>query len=74
MINHQGISKFDKELLNSAAVLECLTSTLQVVKFHKLHGFEHKLCFAKFVMEKGLVPERMSFYLVSYSLGKSKVI
>uniref|UniRef100_A0A0R0FP47 F-box domain-containing protein n=1 Tax=Glycine max TaxID=3847 RepID=A0A0R0FP47_SOYBN len=70
----QGISNFDKELLNSAAVPECLTSTLQVVKFHKLHGCEHELCLAKFVMENGLVLERMSFFLASHCLGKSKIM
>ncbi|KAG4931078.1 hypothetical protein AAZX31_17G184400 [Glycine max] len=70
----EGISNFDKELLNSAAVPECLTSTLQVVKFHKLHGCEHELCLAKFVMENGLVLERMSFFLASHCLGKSKIM
>ncbi|RZB41371.1 hypothetical protein D0Y65_055279, partial [Glycine soja] len=70
----KGISKFDKELLNSAAVLECLTSTLQVVKFHKLHGFEHKLCFAKFVMENGLISGEDELLPCQLFMGKSKVI
>ncbi|KAG4971684.1 hypothetical protein JHK82_037355 [Glycine max] len=69
----KGISKFDKELLNSAAVLECLTSTLQVVKFHKLHGFEHKLCFAKFVMENGLISGEDELLPCQLFMGKSKV-
>lgn len=71
--NHQGISKFDVVLLNSAAVPECLTSTLQVVKFGSLNGFEHELCVAKFVMENALMLERMSFSIVYWQM-KSKVI
>ncbi|WVZ01579.1 hypothetical protein V8G54_027648 [Vigna mungo] len=71
--NHQGISKFDMELLNSAAVPECLTFTLQVVKFGSLNGFEHELCVAKFVMENALMLERMSFS-IDFRQRKSKVI
>ncbi|XP_047177726.1 F-box/FBD/LRR-repeat protein At3g14710-like [Vigna umbellata] len=69
----KGISIFDMELLNSAAVPECLTSTLQVVKFGSLKGFEHELCVAKFVMENALMLERMSFSIV-YWQRKSKVL
>ncbi|KAJ1378488.1 FBD domain [Sesbania bispinosa] len=68
------VSKFDVELLNSAVVPDCLASTLQVVKFGKVHGYEHELYLAKFVMENGLVLERMSFSLASHGLGKSKVM
>lgn len=74
MMNYRGISKFNKGLLDSAVVLDCFTSTLQVVKFHKMHGFEHELCLARFIMENSLVLQRMSFFLSSYSLGNSKVI
>ncbi|QCE10979.1 hypothetical protein DEO72_LG10g2212 [Vigna unguiculata] len=70
----KGVSIFDTEVLNSVAVPDCLTSTLQVVKFHKLHGCEHELCLAKFFMENGLALERISFYLVSHRLGKSKIM
>ncbi|TKY49267.1 F-box/FBD/LRR-repeat protein [Spatholobus suberectus] len=70
----KGIYKFDKELLNSATVPHCLTSTLQLVKFGKVHGLEHELCLAKFVMENGLAMERMSFSLTSHRLAKSKII
>ncbi|KAJ1378490.1 Leucine-rich repeat domain superfamily [Sesbania bispinosa] len=70
----KGISKFDIELLNSAVVPDCLASTLQVVKFGKVHGYEHELYLAKFMMENGLVLERMSFSLASHGLGKSKVM
>ncbi|KAK7401731.1 hypothetical protein VNO78_13437 [Psophocarpus tetragonolobus] len=70
----KGVSKFNEELLNSAAVPDCMISTLQVVNFHKLHGLEHELCLAKFFMENGLVLERMSFSLVSQVLGRSKTI
>ncbi|KAK7272619.1 hypothetical protein RJT34_29337 [Clitoria ternatea] len=70
----KGVSKFQNELLNSTAVPRCLTSSLQVVKFEKLHGFEHELCLAKFMMENGLVLQRMSFSLAYQGLGKSKAI
>nr|KYP39140.1 F-box/LRR-repeat protein At3g59200 family [Cajanus cajan] len=70
----KGISKFAKELLNSTAVPDCLTYTLQVVKFRKVHGCEHELWLAKFFVENGLVLERMSFSLVSQWLGKSKIM
>ncbi|KAJ1378487.1 F-box-like domain superfamily [Sesbania bispinosa] len=70
----KGISKFDQELLSSATVPKCLESTLQIVKFEKVHGSEHELCLAKFVMENGLVLKRMSFSLAGYRLGKSKVM
>ncbi|KAJ1383998.1 Leucine-rich repeat domain superfamily [Sesbania bispinosa] len=70
----KGISKFDIELLNSAVVPDCLASTLQVVKFGKVHGYEHELYLAKFMMENGLVLERMSFSLASHGLGRSKVM
>lgn len=72
--DHQGVSTFDTQVLNSVAVPDCLTSTLQVVKFDKLHGCEHELCLAKYFMENVLVLERISFYLVSLWLGKSKIM
>ena len=70
----QGVSKFEQELLNTAAVPACLAATLQAVRFEKVHGLEHELCLAKFLMENGVVLERMSFSLVSARLGKSKII
>ena len=74
MTYHQGlISKFDKELLDSALVPECLQYTLEVVKFGEVRGHEHELCLAKFVMENGLVLKRMSFWLAGCS-GKLKAI
>ncbi|XP_057724072.1 F-box/LRR-repeat protein At5g38396-like [Arachis stenosperma] len=56
-----GISMFEKEILNSAAVPKCLLSTLEVVKFGRIHGSEHELCLAKFIVENALVLKRMSF-------------
>ncbi|XP_058740950.1 putative F-box/FBD/LRR-repeat protein At5g22670 [Vicia villosa] len=53
------ISKFDQELLNSAAVPECLASSLQVVKFGRVYGSEHELFLAKYFMENGAVLERL---------------
>ncbi|KAJ1383997.1 Leucine-rich repeat domain superfamily [Sesbania bispinosa] len=73
-LHFKGISKFDKELLNSTVVPYCLLSTLEVVKFGRVHGYEHELYLAKFVMENGLVLERMSFSLASHELGESKVM
>ncbi|WVZ01576.1 hypothetical protein V8G54_027645 [Vigna mungo] len=73
-LHFKGVSTFDTQVLNSVAVPDCLTSTLQVVKFDKLHGCEHELCLAKYFMENGLVLERISFYLVSLWLGKSKIM
>lgn len=74
MVKNQGISKFDQELLNSTLVPDCLASTLQVVKFERVNGYEHELCLAKFLMEKGMVLERMSFVLANQALGKSKMM
>lgn len=74
MINHQGIFRFNKELLNSAVVRDCLTSTLKVVKFGRVNGYKHELCLSKFFMENGTVLERMSFSLASQEPGKSKVM
>ncbi|XP_058740944.1 F-box/FBD/LRR-repeat protein At5g22660-like [Vicia villosa] len=68
------ISKFDQELLNSAAVPECLASSLQVVKFGRVYGSEHELFLAKYFMENGAVLERMSFCILSAWLSKSKAI
>ncbi|GAU27359.1 hypothetical protein TSUD_55120 [Trifolium subterraneum] len=62
----QGILKFDQELLNSASVPDCLTSTLQVVKFGNVDGSDHELFLAKFFMENGKVLERMSFSVISW--------
>jgi hypothetical protein len=62
---HQGISKFDQELLNSAVVPICLASTLQVVKFGTVVELEHNLSLAKYFMENGMVLERMSFSLAN---------
>ncbi|XP_058740951.1 F-box/FBD/LRR-repeat protein At3g14710-like [Vicia villosa] len=67
------ISKFDQELLKSAAVPECLASSLQVVKFESVRGSEHELFLAKYFMENGIVLERMSF-AVNLWLSKSKAI
>ncbi|CAI8618244.1 unnamed protein product [Vicia faba] len=44
-----GILKFNHELLNSAAVPDCLTSSLQVVKFGYVRGYEHELLLAKYL-------------------------
>ncbi|MED6224196.1 hypothetical protein PIB30_081584 [Stylosanthes scabra] len=60
-LEFKGISKFEKEILNSAGVPKCLLSTLEVVKFGRIHGSEHELCLAKFIMENSLVLKRMSF-------------
>ncbi|RDX82350.1 F-box/FBD/LRR-repeat protein, partial [Mucuna pruriens] len=70
----KGIIKFENEILNSATVPHCMTSTLQLVKFGNVHGLEHELCLAKFVMENGLVMQRMSFSLASPGLAQSKII
>ncbi|KEH38494.1 FBD protein [Medicago truncatula] len=70
----EGIFRFNKELLNSAVVRDCLTSTLKVVKFGRVNGYKHELCLSKFFMENGTVLERMSFSLASQELGKSKVM
>lgn len=74
MVKNQGIPNFDQELLNSTLVPDCLASTLQVVKFERVNGYEHELCLAKFFMEKGMVLERMSFVLANKALGKSKMM
>ncbi|RYQ96282.1 hypothetical protein Ahy_B08g091984 [Arachis hypogaea] len=66
-------SKFDKELFSSADVPECLQNTLEVVKFGEVHGLEHELWLAKFVMENGLVLKRMSFSVPSW-LGNFNAI
>ena len=66
LFNHQGILKFNQELLNSAVVPDCLTSTLQVVKFENVYGTKHELFLAKYFMENGMVLERMSFSCVSW--------
>ncbi|MED6118154.1 hypothetical protein PIB30_000136 [Stylosanthes scabra] len=43
-LEFKGISnKFEKEILNSAGVPKCLLSTLEVVKFGRIHGNEHEL-------------------------------
>ncbi|MCH80088.1 F-box/FBD/LRR-repeat protein, partial [Trifolium medium] len=69
----KGISKFDQELLNSAVVPDCLTSTLQVVKFGNVRGSDHEQFLAKYFMENGMVLERMSFSLANAQLScKSK--
>jgi hypothetical protein len=65
LFNHQGILKFNQELLNSAVVPDCLTFTLKVVKFGIVHGYKHELFLAKYFMENGVVLERMSFYLAN---------
>ncbi|WJX67924.1 hypothetical protein P8452_52347 [Trifolium repens] len=70
----KGISNFDQELLNSAVVPDCLTSSLQVVKFENVYGSDHELFLAKYFMENGMVLERMSFSLANAELSKSKVI
>ncbi|XP_058736056.1 F-box/FBD/LRR-repeat protein At3g14710-like [Vicia villosa] len=67
------ILEFNHELLNSAAVPNCLTSTLKVVKFGDVQGDEHELLLAKYLMENGTVLERMSFSFDEY-LGEPKVI
>ncbi|KAK2422877.1 hypothetical protein QL285_033374 [Trifolium repens] len=68
------LSKFIQELLDSAVVPDCLTSTLQVVKFENVRGTKHELFLAKYFMENGMVLERMSFSLANAELSKSKVI
>ncbi|PNX92214.1 F-box/LRR-repeat protein [Trifolium pratense] len=73
-LTFKGIFKFDLELLNSTPVPDCFASTLQVVKFARVCGFENELCLAKFFMENGKVLERMSFSLASLALGKSKIM
>ncbi|XP_058732190.1 F-box/FBD/LRR-repeat protein At3g14710-like [Vicia villosa] len=70
----KGILEFNHELLNPAAVPNCLTSTLQVVKFGCVRGNENELLLAKYLMENGTVLERMSFSLARAELVKSKVI
>ncbi|RHN74792.1 putative FBD domain-containing protein [Medicago truncatula] len=70
ILDFKGISEFNEELLNSAVVPDCLTSSLQVVKFGTVHGSENELRLAKFFMENGVVLERTSFSLY----GKSTVI
>ncbi|XP_058740942.1 F-box/FBD/LRR-repeat protein At3g14710-like [Vicia villosa] len=67
------ISTFDQVLLNSAAVPECLASSLRFVKFGSVDGSEHELFLAKYFMENGIVLERMSF-AVNLWLSKSKAI
>ncbi|KAF7822567.1 F-box/FBD/LRR-repeat protein [Senna tora] len=64
----KGISEFETELLGSAFVPHCLSSTLEVVKLgmHKGHDFE--FCVAKFVMEHALVLKRLSFSWYSHQL------
>lgn len=61
MTNHQGISKVDQDLFNSAVVPHCLASTLRVVKFGSFNRDEHELCLAKYFMENCVVLEKMSF-------------
>ncbi|XP_072059007.1 uncharacterized protein [Arachis hypogaea] len=72
--NFKGLkSKFDQEPFSSADVPECLQNTLEVVKFGEVHGLEHELWLAKFVMENGLVLKRMSFFVPSW-LGNFNAI
>ncbi|KAK2422882.1 hypothetical protein QL285_033377 [Trifolium repens] len=73
-LTFKGILEFDPELLNSTPVPDCFASTLQVVKFAKVGGYEHELCLAKYFMENGKLLERMSFSLASQALGKSKIM
>ncbi|RYR29882.1 hypothetical protein Ahy_B01g054482 [Arachis hypogaea] len=49
------------------------TLILKVVKFGEVHGLEHELWLAKFVMENGLVLKRMSFSVPSW-LGNFNAI
>jgi len=55
-------------------VPNCLASTLQVVKFGNLQGHEHELFLAKYLMENGIVLERMSFSIANAWQIDSKVI
>ncbi|XP_058740952.1 uncharacterized protein LOC131613286 [Vicia villosa] len=68
------ISTFDQELLNSAAVPECLASSLRFVKFGSVDGSQPELFLAKYFMENGVVLERMSFCIVNGWLSNSKYI
>ncbi|KAK7244067.1 hypothetical protein RIF29_38885 [Crotalaria pallida] len=61
----KGLSEFDPERLNFAIVPYCFVSSLQILKFGNVQGYEHELCLAKFMMENCLVLERMSFSLDS---------
>ncbi|XP_061369960.1 F-box/FBD/LRR-repeat protein At3g14710-like [Gastrolobium bilobum] len=61
----EGISVFDKEILNSTIVPDCLLSTLKVMKFGNFYGFEHELRFAKFIMENAKVIETIKFHVVA---------
>ncbi|KAJ1384002.1 FBD domain, partial [Sesbania bispinosa] len=56
-----GIPQFNREVLNSANVPDCLLSTLQVVEIRSVCVDKYVLSLAKFVMENALVLERMSF-------------
>ncbi|KAK7272620.1 hypothetical protein RJT34_29338 [Clitoria ternatea] len=55
------ISELDKEFLDSAIVPDCLRSTLKVVKFGLVNGREEEVNLAKFLIENGLVLQRLSF-------------
>ncbi|CAK8579437.1 unnamed protein product [Lathyrus sativus] len=70
----EEILEFNHELLNSAAVPDCLTYTFQVVKFGYVRGYEHEFLLAKYLMENGTVLERMSFSFDHPELVKSKAI
>ncbi|XP_058736041.1 F-box/FBD/LRR-repeat protein At3g14710-like [Vicia villosa] len=70
----KGILTSNHELPNSAAVPDCLTSSLQVVKFGDVWGNEHELLLAKYLMENGTVLERMSFSFTDECLDEPKVI
>ncbi|XP_058740954.1 F-box/FBD/LRR-repeat protein At5g53840-like [Vicia villosa] len=69
------ISTFNEELLNSAAVPDCLASSLRFVKFGSVRGSQPELFLAKYFMENGIVLERMSFLVNVWRLSsKSKAI
>lgn len=50
---------------------ECLTSSLQIVKFENVNGCEQELYLAKLFLENGTVLERMSFSHGRCYLAKS---
>ncbi|AES93755.2 FBD protein [Medicago truncatula] len=69
----KGIRTFEEELLNSSVVPECLAS-LHVVKFEEVNGDDHELILAQFLVENGMVLERMCFSLVSQIPDKDEVM
>lgn len=58
----QGVFDFNKDVLTSASVPQCFSSSLKVFQFKGFNVREHELLLAKFMMEKAAVLERMTIH------------